>query len=703
MGDESIIVAGALPSNELRIASGPVPTVDDFDKDSQPENRASALHLVERIFQRYHVLNTNRNRLLDAIPDLGSPENATEQAASVPVTELIGMNLPPRHITFALLDSYLESTHWYLNVLHAPSFRAQLERIVATGRACPRQRPFLMLVLVTLVIGARYMSDKEKAAKCGGVSLAELGAAMFEAVERWYLPSMDLVTVDTVAFSFLMASNYLFSRRTRAAYITMGTTVRAAQSIGLHRESLWGNITAGEREARRRVWWLVFIGAGFFSMSYGTSPMLNEADCSVQQPLDVEDNSLRCPGFDSLEKRDDGRFLPVTMGSYNRYKAKLYMIASSIMQQIYFTQHHEQGELVRLLLSFHQRLLAWERSMPPELRLESHSPADLQSGLDASSRRVFAIQALTLRISYDNVQIFLFRPLITLGKMPKSRDRTRESSPTHQAPNLSPRSTFDRLPSRLLETAQAQCWTSALRTSFLSQRTDVLDLLQFSFPALHVGVHVFSAGVMLGLLALSNPLSPRGQECKRGIARLIQIPKSTRLQSHIWSQMTQVLTDLMHVIASEETKAIIAAPDGPGLAEGCPNLPVFGSPPELYSAAAHLSSNSGMQTVFSQPEHISHGRADPSWESRNSGQPIQGHDSNAAATQQFSERPIAAQHGQVLPSTEAERSDPPSIGLSNEDTMNLSDLWIASHAEWLGDPLQAMSQVWMWDGSFPYH
>ncbi|KAG7131220.1 hypothetical protein HYQ45_010147 [Verticillium longisporum] len=121
--------------------------------------------------------------------------------------------------------------------------------------------------------------------------------------------------------------------------------VRAAQFIGLNQEECWADIDTVERQTRRYVWWSVFIGAGFILMSWGTLPMLIETDCHVQQPLDVEDSFEQCPKFGSTEIYEDGQSRPVTVGSYNRFKAKMYTIANSIMHQIYFTQHNGSEEL----------------------------------------------------------------------------------------------------------------------------------------------------------------------------------------------------------------------------------------------------------------------------------------------------------------------------------------------------------------------
>ncbi|KAM9884098.1 tall aerial hyphae-4 [Verticillium dahliae] len=337
----------------------------------------------------------------------------------------------------------------------------------------------------------------------------------------------------------------------------MGTTVRAAQFIGLNQEECWAVIDTVERQTRRYVWWSVFIGAGFILMSWGTPPMLIETDCHVQQPLDVEDSFEQCPKFGSTEIYEDGQSRPVTVGSYNRFKAKITLSVDI----------ETPPEVVGLGKVY---------PPPPELRSESHPPNTIEDGEDAALKRTFALQALTLQVSYDNVQILLFRPLISIGGVPRSRLSTRANSP---APAT--QATFANVPSAFINIAQQQYWTSATRTSDVVKRPDLLRLFQFGFPAIHVGVHAFFAGVMLGLLALLSPLSARGQESKRGIARIIQIPKSSNLRSHVWSQMTMVLTDLMHVIATEETKALIDDPAGLDLSETHNKPGALGSPQNI--------------------------------------------------------------------------------------------------------------------------
>lgn len=283
------------------------------------------------------------------------------------------------------------------------------------------------------------------------------------------------------------------------------------------------------------------------AMSYGCPLLLNEADCGIRQPLDLEDNSLTCPGFDSLERRQDGIYRPVTLGSFNRYRAQLHMIAASIIRDVYVRRDRTPEDLVKSISYYHSRLLNLERSIPPELKLTSHV-GRATSFTESLVLRTFACQAFTLQVSYDNVQLFLFRPFIALNRPSTSPTLSREDRPQCYPEE------------DLISTAQSQSWTSAMRTSRIGQHVEILKFLAFKPAPVHLAAHSFAAGVMLGLLALSNPVSERGQDCRHGIARLIQLPRLAGFNAPIWSQMTEILTDLMHVIASEQTKALISFP-----------------------------------------------------------------------------------------------------------------------------------------------
>lgn len=421
--------------------------------------------------------------------------------------------------------------------------------------------------------------------------------------------------------------------------------------------------------------------------------MLSETDCRVGQPTDVGDSYTleRCPGFDSMERREDGELRPVAIGSYNRYKVEMYKVAISMMRHVYFGQHRKPEDLIPLISSLHQKLLALEKTIPAELRVDNHPTFGPEEGHDVSLRKVFAIQALTLRVSCDNMYICLFRPLISIGGIPRSLNGTRENSPGL----ASSQTGLSNVPSSFLSMAQQQCWTSATRTSMVAQRSDIMKLSLFEFPAVHVGVHSFSAGVMLGLLALLSPLSARGQESKRGIARIIHIPKLTKLTTDIWSQMTHILTDLMHLIAAEETKTLIATPTGIDLSEAPGEPDTFGEPSNMNLEESldveqrteglarrgvnETSQTNGADISRMSPPHVS------------ITQP-QGDGSNAEASQ-IPHHLTPTMLGNLYYHDQYN---------AQFDALDTSDFWLPPQSEWPKESTETMHQLWMWDGSIPY-
>ena len=542
---------------------------------------------------RGHCSSPAQSRVVDAIPD-SSPaatSSSPAHAAFVPVSELIGMELPPRRVTNLLLDSYLKALHWHLLLFHESALRAELDPILGSGMASHDRRPFLMLVLIILVIGARYVDPDVAQQHCPGVDFPHMHTKMLEKAEENFLAVFDASTVESVSFSILLASLYLYNRRPRRSIVVMGAGVRCAQAMNLHRESSWGNIDTVTREVRRRVFWALYVCDGyvnhgptprvqmlkqgrFQAMTYGRPCMLHATDLQVEMPVDMDDTCTPCPGFESLELLANGAYEPVTTGSYHRYKSLLYMIAEPITSDMYFQKNRTMKDLVKQVKEVHRRLLDWEKRIPPELRLKSL--ARRQIG-DVRADRVldtFRLQALALQLSYDNVQLLLHRLMITYKgghqiplPLPDGQ-QTRDGEETVGAGG--PEGDISRV-------SRNQCWESAMRTSLIDESPAILDIIRHTPVGAYIGIQAFTAGVMLGIFALSNPFSSQAQESKRGIARLIRIPGTMGFHDAVWEQCAGILEDLVRLILTEEMKTLISEDQGTTVTNQGVQIPSFGA------------------------------------------------------------------------------------------------------------------------------
>jgi len=227
---------------------------------SDPEH--PSLTKAPEILKTYRFSNPP-SRHVDAIPD--APPHETPSCAGderlVPVSEIVGVAFPSSEVCEALVQSYLDSMHWYLTVVDEDSLRARLEPIFRTGLADARQKPLVMLGLIVLVIGIDFLVDKDPVSHL--VDLTHTKKVLAEAAQKEYLSAMEQPTVDSVAFSFLLAGYYLCARQPNLFAITMDATMNTAQDIGLHQESTWGAMGFVERQFRRHIWWSVFTGSTY--------------------------------------------------------------------------------------------------------------------------------------------------------------------------------------------------------------------------------------------------------------------------------------------------------------------------------------------------------------------------------------------------------------------------------------------------------
>lgn len=279
-------------------------------------------------------------------------------------------------------------------------------------------------------------------------------------------------------------------------------------------------------------------------------------------PINLGDALARHPDFDSLETLED-RLEPVNVFSYQRFKFKLYKLASPIIGDIYFHRSSSIQVVTEKVAAINAQLVDWSKSLPPELRhssdgSESTSP---EAGTPATSvKRTFELQALALQLAYDNIQILLHRPLLSYNlKIAIEPDEIQERGPSKSPQRDVPTGyNTPRLNSKAFALSKAQCWESALRTSRLSSRGKILRAAHYTHAATYIGIHLFTAGMVLSIAALSKPLSTQAQEAKQAIARIVRMSDSLGHLSILSAQSGKILQDLVRLILDREMKSIFS-------------------------------------------------------------------------------------------------------------------------------------------------
>uniref|UniRef100_A0A0B7KKK0 Xylanolytic transcriptional activator regulatory domain-containing protein n=1 Tax=Bionectria ochroleuca TaxID=29856 RepID=A0A0B7KKK0_BIOOC len=458
---------------------------------------------------------------------------------AVPVEQLIGTELPPPAVVECLLESFSTSVAWYLSFFHEPSLRARLKGITDAGRARTEDASFLLLVLVVLAIGAQYITAEQKWRHFGfEFDTTDMQDRLIETVETKLLIVLDESSTSSVSLFNLLGSYYIFNRKTRRGFTFMGAAVRVAHMMDLHNESAWGQVDSAERQARRRAWWTLYTGDRFTAQVFGRPAAIQDIDMHVHYNGTDDQGDAAQRGDEDDEAHDDVQRL-VDREIYQVYKAKLYQIATPLTRGMQPSKGQATNELIQQVQSVHQQLLEWEKSLPPKLRLQSFEETPFSYSKD-SPLSTLNLQALALQASYDNMQLLLHRPLVIGKHLGKPTGTAAE--PTNEG---------------FILTSRRQCWSSAMRISYLVKHKAALEFANNTPMGAHIGIHVFTAGVMLAVFALLSPMSNQAQEAKHGLSRLLDILASNQSWNPVLSQSAAILKDLLRLIMEKELKLLV--------------------------------------------------------------------------------------------------------------------------------------------------
>ncbi|KAE8422206.1 hypothetical protein BDV36DRAFT_303394 [Aspergillus pseudocaelatus] len=392
-------------------------------------------------------------------------------SSPIPWRDGIGIQLPPRQVLDELITQFFDSVDWFMMVFHEGSFRQRYKSLIASVHVAGPDSNFLWLVMLVLALGAHYSSLREPFDD-HGQNLSVLSEKLLTQIEYRFLQIIGCPNVEAVQVCVLLGSFHLFNGRPTVGMGVLGSGIKIAQVIGLHRESMWHNLSEVAQESRRRSWW-------------------------------------------ALEVFD-----------------KLYRIMGP------FLGRRLQTNRMDTVKAIHDQLVAWERELPNSLRLETYKE-------DSSSGHPPLIQlaALALQLTYDNLRIILHRS-VAFGDFDHEAGSDGKVVETEC-------SAFSR--QQLLE--------SALRTSELYRYSHLLQASRRTHAVMHIGICLFTSGVVLCALSLVEPLSITSQKAKAGIMQIIRLQKERVSKQHVLSlQSVKILEDLVNVVLQAEQRTILGNP-----------------------------------------------------------------------------------------------------------------------------------------------
>lgn len=232
--------------------------------------------------------------------------------------------------------------------------------------------------------------------------------------------------------------------------------------------------------------------------------------------------------------------------------SQLSSIIKSALVDLYGTQRampvgHVKGqasqlpELIHRIKALNQRLRRWYDNLTPKLKLKDMGDHNLKETSEQRSfeEHLFHLQALILKLAYENTKILIHRLLLSFKAVTRSNYSPRQPTSHNSDPFAS---------------AIHICRDSALQISLLGAAPSVkqaADTYALSFMCLHL----FTAAVTLCIVCSIDPLSQDAHNCKIGIRRLMETQNQLKHKSVVASQGLDITRRLMSLVLTKEIDA----------------------------------------------------------------------------------------------------------------------------------------------------
>ena len=174
-----------------------------------------------------------------------------------PIKDILGTDLPSRDLSDALIDTYFATVHWFSLVIYEPKFRQRYITILDSGVAHHSDRPFLLLLLMIMVMGAWYGPGVLPAETLSTTDLDATRKAYLSVVSQSFMDLIDEDCLEFVQLSSLLGSYWLYWGRPRSSFSILGAATKSAQAMELHRNKDKG-LSSADAEERKRVWWTIY-------------------------------------------------------------------------------------------------------------------------------------------------------------------------------------------------------------------------------------------------------------------------------------------------------------------------------------------------------------------------------------------------------------------------------------------------------------
>ncbi|KAI4734270.1 hypothetical protein E4T50_15187 [Aureobasidium sp. EXF-12298] len=212
--------------------------------------------------------------------------------------------LPPKQMVDNLLQNYHTVLQPLCPFLHWPTFIDECEQLYRRGTFQGLRQIWKALFFAVLACGCSIQDAR-------GSTHPESECIKFAEVAKYCTKSVDDdISPDHVRTSLLLSICFSNMNRKAASWFWLGSGVRFAQLLGLHREH--GQLPQFEAEMQTRLWWSVYNWDRILSLELGQVPIIDDSDVDVSEPTPIDDSSIG-PGLGNSGARPSSLivFVPV--------------------------------------------------------------------------------------------------------------------------------------------------------------------------------------------------------------------------------------------------------------------------------------------------------------------------------------------------------------------------------------------------------
>ncbi|KAH0365529.1 hypothetical protein KCU65_g6014, partial [Aureobasidium melanogenum] len=205
--------------------------------------------------------------------------------------------LPPRHVADRLIAQYLNAVHPVARLVHQPSFERQYNLFwsnLTNGTITPA--PIQAILFAAMFSAAVSLSD-DAAASFSDMSKQLLVDRLREMTEFMLSRANLLRTtkVDTMQAFIMYMLPLCRTEISRAHSALVGTAIRLAQCMGLHRDGTTFGLSAVDTHVRRLIWYQICYLDVRTCEATGPRPQIRKDEYDTKLPLNVNDTDLLLP------------------------------------------------------------------------------------------------------------------------------------------------------------------------------------------------------------------------------------------------------------------------------------------------------------------------------------------------------------------------------------------------------------------------